>query len=123
MLNARGNVSPRWRRYFNELSGQGAAPGDVFTIGGDGPTFLPGEDALEESVAQAQRVDFIDDTPAAGQTTIYKAFADAGSIETAAVWRISKLVLDTDDDLVTTFADGDTNYDNIWTDRLSLSYS
>ena len=123
MLNARGNVNSRWRRFFNELSGQGADPGDTIIVGDDGIGYDDITTVVEDTVARAERVDFIDDTPGAGQTTIYKAYADAGSADSAAVWRISKLVLDTDDDLVTTYADGDTDYDNIWTDRLSLSYS
>ena len=60
---------------------------------------------------------------ASAQTLADKGYADAGSLDGSAVWRISKLVLDTDDDLVTTYADGDTEYNNIWTNRLSLSYS
>jgi len=42
LLDARGNVSPRWRRYFEELGGSGANTGDVLVITDNGPAFDPG---------------------------------------------------------------------------------
>lgn len=42
MLDGRGNVNPRWRRFFEELTGSGAEDGDVLTSGPDGPEFNAG---------------------------------------------------------------------------------
>ena len=39
MLDGRGNVNPRWRRFFEEVSGQSADLGDVLVVGSDGPGF------------------------------------------------------------------------------------
>ena len=47
-----------------------------------------------------------------------------GSSTSSAVWRVKKTVLsDTSDDVVITWADGNANFDNIWDNRLSLTYS
>lgn len=60
----------------------------------------------------------IDDTTTADTTYIGKAAT--GTATSAASWKISKL-----DDSTgrLTWADGDANYDNIWDNRASLSYS
>lgn len=65
-------------------------------------------------------------TPQAMKTTIsgaitYLANAVAGSAQSAAVWRAMKI--DETTGSVITFADGNTNYDNIATDLTALSYS
>lgn len=69
-----------------------------------------------EPINQAQRVD---DTSTAN--TVYIGYADIGSSEAAAVWRIKKI--NTTSGADTTWADGDDNYDNVWDDRTILSYS
>jgi hypothetical protein len=63
------------------------------------------------------RVDFFDDN------TTYKGEAIAGSIESDAVWRIIKIVTDTTGNISKILANGNSEYINIWNDRLSLSYS
>ena len=67
------------------------------------------------SAAQAVRID------TSGSTTYY-GFADVGSLDASAVWRIFR---ETKSGSVTsfTYADGDSNFDNIWDNRVSLSYS
>ncbi len=64
---------------------------------------------------RAKRVDFVSDV------LFYLGEADPGTLESAASWRIKKI--DTTDDIVITWADGNNNYDNIWDNRLSLTYS
>lgn len=52
----------------------------------------------------------------------YFGFAQAGSSTSAAVWKIKKLMVS---GTVTSilFADGNNQYDNVWDNRASLSYS
>lgn len=58
----------------------------------------------------------------ASATVNYFGFAAAGSAEGSAVWRIKRLtVTGTVTDIK--FADGDTNFDNIWTNRAALTYT
>ena len=82
---------------------------------------LPQGDTLpivgEEDMTYAKRVDFTSDT------VLYKAEAAVGSLESAAVWRIRKIVLGTDGDVTETWAGGNASFDKIWDNRLSLSYS
>lgn len=51
----------------------------------------------------------------------YIAVAAPGTLESAAKWQVKKL--DETDGLTTTYADGDTNFDNIATDLTALTYS
>mgnify|MGYP006935473121 CR=1 FL=1 len=81
--------------------------GDIYTI------------TMEASVPYATRID-----QAVDGLTYYTGFADVGSSTSSAVWRVKKTVLsDTSDDVVITWADGNANFDNIWDNRLSLTYS
>ena len=60
----------------------------------------------------------------ASTTVRYQGHASPGAAEGAASWRIKKMTLDTSGRLVKTeFADGNGNFDNVWTDRAGLSYS
>jgi len=71
------------------------------------------------NVAQATQVDFLPGTP----QIIYTGKANPGTVTSAASWRISRTILQSDDDVSVQWADGDDAYDNIWDDRASLSYS
>lgn len=55
-------------------------------------------------------------------STIYVGEALPGTGLGTAAWRIKRIV-DNSGDLTTTWADGDANFDNVWNNRLSLSYS
>lgn len=59
----------------------------------------------------------------ADATTGYVGEALPGTATSAAGWRIKKMVFGADGDVMTTFADGDAAFDNIWDDRASLTYS
>lgn len=67
----------------------------------------------------AQRIDFISDDE------YYTGTAPAGSATSASVWRIKKTTIDSmgEGDMVVTWADGNANFDNVWDDHLSLTYS
>lgn len=55
-------------------------------------------------------------------STTYIGKAVVGSSESSAVWRIKRLV-ETGPDMAITFADGDANFNNIWNDRLTITYT
>lgn len=55
-------------------------------------------------------------------TITYVGEADPDTLTSEALWRIKRLDT-TNDDLVILWADGDANFDNIWDDRASLTYS
>ncbi len=57
-----------------------------------------------------------------GGGVTYVGEADAGSATSAASWRI-KEITETGPDISIIWADGDTNFNNIWDNRLVLSYS
>ena len=56
-------------------------------------------------------------------TITYIASAAAGSAQSSAVWQVQKVDETDSDNVVITWADGNTNFDNVATDLTSLSYS
>ena len=70
-----------------------------------------------DSLEYALRVDQVN------ATLMYKAEAAIGSSDSAAVWRISRIVFGNDGDVTTTWAGGTSDFDKVWDDRLILSYS
>lgn len=71
----------------------------------------------EEDMPYAKQTDFVTDN------LIYRGEAAVGSLVSAPAWRIRKLVIGVDGDVSETWADGNANFDNVWDDRLSLTYS
>lgn len=55
----------------------------------------------------------------------YQGWADAGTAETIAKWSIKKFVYDpkTGSLKQTLWADGDINFDNVWSSREALTYA
>jgi len=88
----------------------------IYTAGIQGPQGPP----MEEPVAKAKRVDF-------EGVYIYKGRAAPGVLDAQALWEIQRIekVVGGDGvtDFVYTYADGDGNEDNVWNDRLTLTYS
>lgn len=84
--------------------------GDDIGITGDAPV-------IEDMDMYSKRVDFVSDN------LLYKGEANAGSLESANVWRIRRIEIGVDGDVTETFADGNSNFDNAWTDRLTKVYS
>lgn len=56
-------------------------------------------------------------------TTSYLGEATVGSSTSSPVWRIQKLTFGADGDLTILFANGSTEFNQVWADRASLSYS
>jgi hypothetical protein len=65
----------------------------------------------EEDMQYASRVDFVSDL------LIYRGEALPGTLDGASTWRIRRLVIGLDDDVTTEYADGNSNFDNVWADR------
>ena len=82
-----------------------------------GDTLEYGQSGWEVSLGQL--IKEIDDVSG---TTFYIGEAQPGELTSAASWRIKRVVF-TGDDSSTKYADGDVNFDNIWDNRASLSYS
>lgn len=77
--------------------------------------------ATEETLAGQFAIQ-LDDVSTTGVTYIGKAAI--GSSASSAVWQIKKIdETGTPIDMVITWADGNANFDNIWSNRLSLTYA
>jgi len=63
------------------------------------------------------------DTDGATPETIYRGNALPGTAEGSAAWRCEEITIAADGDVSILFADGNDSYDNIWTNRASLTYS
>lgn len=87
---------------LNVVDGGSSSGYGVITIGG---------------VAYAQIIDIVSDY------LIYKGWAAVGSLTSAPLWRIQKIVIGFDDDVTKTWADGDAEFNNVWDNRLSFTYS
>ena len=63
------------------------------------------------------------DQDAATPTFAYLGKAVAGTVTSAATWQIQKLTFGLDGDVTVTWADGNVQFDNIWDNRASLTYT
>jgi hypothetical protein len=70
---------------------------------------------MSDGITRAVRIDE-KTTP----KTVYLGYAEIASSEASAVWRIKKI--DTSTGADTTWADGDSDFDNVWNDRAILTY-
>lgn len=70
-----------------------------------------------DEVQYSSRVDFVTDL------FLYRGEALPGAAEGDPVWRIREITIGGDNDVTTLYADGNANFDNVWTDRASLTYS
>lgn len=92
----------------------------VVTAGVPGPEGLSAEDL---SMKYRKLVDIEDDTPLAGQTTIYKGWSSPGAgASSAAVWKVQRLVLNDEDDIIDSGFAGTALFDQVWDNRAALSY-
>lgn len=69
----------------------------------------------EEDIMYSKRIDFITDNE------LYRGEALVGSSETSAVWRIRRILINPD--VSEQWASGNANFDKVWADRLSLTYT
>ena len=58
-----------------------------------------------------------------GATIAYIGKANAGTTTSAAAWQVRRLTFNAEGDVITAYADGDGNFDNVWDDRATLTYS
>ena len=99
---------------------------EILEVGIQGPTGAQGASGGEdEDMSYRRLVDEVADSPSSGDTTYYTGWSSPGAGGTdAAVWKIRKVVVDSSGDITESgFADGNLNYDNVYDDRASLSYS
>lgn len=92
----------------------------------DGDVISMGEHGRAGGVSTGQAFKFTDGVNYAMKLTedgsiTYIAWANPGTLESAAKWKVMKLNGTTG--LVITWANGDTNFDNIATDLTTLTYS
>lgn len=92
---------------------------DIEALRGDTSGLQAQIDELMNGNPLALRYDQDADPP----TTAYLGYATPGTSTAAALWRIQKLTFTLEGDVVATWADGNANFDNIWDNRASLSYS
>lgn len=97
------------------LKGDTGDQGPTGIQGPQGPQGDPG--SWEEEVPYAKRVDFV------GDSIIYSGVAPVGSVNADPVWKISRTTLGNDGDVTVEWADGNSLYDNVWNDHLTLSYT
>lgn len=85
------------------------------------PQYLTNSDyeALQVAAVYALKYDQDADPP----TVAYLGQAVPGAAAASAVWRIQKLTFGAGGDVSTAWADGDANFDNVWDNRASLTYS
>ena len=88
------------------------------TQGLQGIQGIPGEQGPKgDEEVYSERIDFITDD------FLYKGWADPGTLTSEPLWRILQVEIAADSDVAKKFADGDNNFDNVWDNRLSLTYN
>lgn len=100
--------------------------GDIYTDADNGDIYekVTGSWSLQGSpgsMALTTRSDTID--PTVFPEVTYRGDALPGTATSVASWRIQRMTMQSDGDIDIVFADGNDNFDNIWDNRLSLSYS
>lgn len=100
--------------------------GDIYTDADNGDIYekIGGSWSLQGepgSMALTIRTDTID--PDTDPVITYRGDALPGTATSGALWRVQRMTEQSDEDIDIIFADGDDNFDNIWDNRLSLSYS
>lgn len=69
-----------------------------------------------EAPMLTKRIDFVNDSE------FYRGEALPGTSENNPAWRISFVVIAGDGDVSEKWADGNANFDNVWANRLTLTY-
>lgn len=86
----------------------------VSLVNGSGTQINP---ATEETLAGTMSI-AVDETSTVG--VIYVGKADIGSSTASSVWQVKKIY---EDSTPSQWADANSNFDNIWDNRTSLTYS
>ncbi len=87
---------------------------EVISEGFQGPQGPPG--IPEEEMTYAERVDIVNDG------VIYRAEAAPGTANSESKWRIRRILISNEGDVVKQWASGNANFDKVWDDRASLEY-
>lgn len=77
--------------------------------------FLP--ITTDDAMPYSKRVDFV------GDYQIYRGEAEVGSPEGSSVWRLRRIDIGSDGDIIEVYANGNSNYTNIWSDRVNYAYA
>lgn len=101
---------------LSDVSLGATVSGDVLSFNGIAWTNVSGEDLM----AGPDYKTIVDEVSA---TVMYVGYAQPGSSTAAAVWKIQKFVFGSGDDMDKLHADGNKNFDKVWDDRLTYSYS
>jgi hypothetical protein len=80
------------------------------------PSQIEDTPVITDSQIYAKRVDFINDN------LLYKGEAIVGTAPSASSWRIVRITIGNDGDVTNEWANGNTNFNNIWNDRTGLTY-
>jgi len=95
----------------------GSGGGSTMIVGEDGTRINPATADNQEKLIGVYAI-VLDDTSTTNVTYIGKAAI--GTISSSASWQIKKM--DETTGLIITWADGDSAFNNIWDDRISLTY-
>lgn len=98
------------------LKGPRGDTGPTGPQGAQGTQGIQGETGPADPAPRAVQIDDVTVT-----NTVFIGKAPIGSLPSAPVWQIAKL--DVTSVWIKTWADGNSNYDNVFDDRASLSYS
>jgi len=91
--------------------------------GVEDPVYDPIEKMIVIQIPGGPAVNYAERRETATGSITYEGWADPGSLTSAAVWRVSRIVESGHPEFVRTWADGDNLFNNIWDDRATLSYS
>ncbi len=80
-------------------------------------------DQIEDLPVQVNQIVFAKRTDIVNDNLIYKGEAYVGSSSANPVWRIRRLTIGNDGDVTEEWANGNSNFDNIWDNRITLEYS
>jgi hypothetical protein len=92
----------------------------------DGPDIISPifQEVLIQTINSELEVPYSIEVDFVGDTIIYKGWSNPGKLTTEPAWRIQKITfVGTDEDVTIRWADGDGEFNNIWDNRLGLTYS
>ena len=100
--------------------------GDVYIDADNGDIYekIGGSWSLQGNMSEVPlttRSDTID--PTVFPEVTYRGDALPGTATSSATWRVTRMTMQSDGDTEVLYADGDDLFNNIWDNRLSLSYS
>jgi len=90
---------------------------ETTTLVSQGAPGPKGDTGVSESlITFSKRVDFINDN------MVFRGEAAVAASDSSPVWRIKKITISNDADVVETWANGTSLFDKVWNNRLQYSY-